>query len=123
MIDIEDNPIYLKQIIEHLIDLNNYPDININYFLSTFGTDTKIRAELVLCTGNMIVADAVASTRELSKDNVKNYIEECLLKEVAYKYIKRAIEKRKAGKVEAKASNFLRSCQCIQKEDEGQGNE
>lgn len=118
MIGIEDNPMYLKRIIKHLIELNNYPDININYFLNTFGADTRIEAELILCTGGVIIANTVVSTQELLKGDFKNYIEEYLLKEVAYKYIKRAFEKRKTDKVEIKASNFLRSCQGLWKGNE-----
>lgn len=118
MIGIEENPIYLKKIIEHLIKLNNCPDINIDYFLNTFGIDTRVEAKLILCTGDVIIANTVVSTHDLLKGDLKNYIEECLLKEVAYKYIKRAFEKRKTEKVEIKASNFLRSCQGILKENE-----
>lgn len=111
MFDIEYNSKYLHQIIKHLISLNNYPDININYFLETFGDDTRVEAELVLCTGEVITVNTIVSSRLLLEDDFKKSIEEHLLKEVAYKYIKRAFEMREADKVETKASNFLRSCQ------------
>lgn len=112
---LKDEGKYLKQIIKHLIELNNYPDININYFITTFGYKTRVEAELICCTGAILIDSTCVDTQELQNNDFKNYIEERLLREVAYKYVKRAFEKREAGKVKAKACNFLRNCQSIQK--------
>ena len=113
---------YLKQIIKHLIELNNYPDISINYYTETFNDKTRITAELILCTGEMLTANVIIDSFLLNENNLIKKIEEDLLRVVGYKYIKRAIEKRKAGGVNTRAGNFLRSCQSISKQINGGNN-
>lgn len=119
LIDFNDNPIYLKSIIKHLIELNKYPDISISYFTNPYiyGIQTKIRAELTLPTGSTITAERIGHSEDLKNEDLKNYLVESLLKEIAYRYIKRAFEKREIGDVKTKASSFGASCISILNEN------
>ena len=116
LIDFNDNPIYLKSIIKHLIELNKYPDISISYY-PYYDMQTKIRVELAFPTSSTITVERIGSSRELENEDLKNYIEVSLLKEIAYLYIKRAFEKREIGEVKTKASSFGASCISILNEN------
>lgn len=124
LIDFNNNPIYLKSIIKHLIELNKYPDISISYFTNPYiyGIQTKIRAELTFPTGSPITAERIGFFEELQNEDLKNYIKESLLKEIAYRYIKRAFEKREIGEVKVKANDFIPNLACVVlKDEQGKG--
>ena len=115
---VEYNSVYLKQIINHLIELNNYPDININYFSYEFGIKTRIRAELTTCTGEIIAGEYIVEDQVLEDKDYREYIEDCLLKEVSFKYIKRAYNAQRNKEVRTRATHYLRSCREIKREYE-----
>lgn len=114
------NAVYLKKIIRYLIELNKYPDINISHSTipDVFGMQTKIRAELTFPTGSTITAERIGFFEEFQNEDLKNYIKKSLLKEIAYRYIKRAFEKREIGEVKVKANDFILNPACVVLKDE-----
>lgn len=119
-IDMSNNAVYLKKIIRYLIELNKYPDINISHSTipDVFGMQTKIRAELTFPTGSTITAERIGFFEEFQNEDLKNYIKKSLLKEIAYRYIKRAFEKREIGEVKVKANDFILNPACVVLKDE-----
>lgn len=119
-IDINDNPVYLKKIIGRLIELNNCPDIHFKYFIDSYSSwsKTKVVAEITLCTGGSIMVIDHVDSRELQNKDFKEYVENSLLERLAYKYIKRAYDKRKTGKVKVKAEDFNLNLACVVLKDE-----
>ena len=94
------NIIELKTQLEYLNELSETPDIKIMYFPPSLGS-ARLRAELVLPSGEMIVAEESFSScccddEERTKE-LRDYVQEKLLKEIGYNYIKRAFERRKNG--------------------------
>lgn len=106
---INDNSVVFENIIRSLIELNHFPDIRINYFLDPFGIEATIKAELILSTGDSFTAYVKANTQELLEKDLKEYLEERLLKEIGYKYIKRAFKKRREGVIKTEATNVFKS--------------
>ena len=113
-IDTDDNPVYLKKIIGRLIELNNCPDIHFKYFIDSCSlwSQTKVVAEITLCTGGSIMVIDHVDSRELQNEDLKEYVENSLLEKLAYKYIKRAYDKRKTGEVKVKAEDFNLNLAC-----------
>lgn len=94
------NIIELKTQLEYLNDLAETPDIKIMYFSPSLGS-ARLRAELVLPSGEMIVAEESFSScccdDEERTKKLRDSVQEKLLKEIGYNYIKRAFERRKNG--------------------------
>ncbi len=115
--DIDVSLKFVKDMIKALIDLNKYPDISIAYYPNFMHTDyRRVRAELVLCTGEIFAAEALIHKDELTDDKFKQYLEERLLDEIACKYIRRSFEKRKNGEVTEQASHYIRWYQNVERE-------
>ena len=107
----------LRMMIKNLIEINNYPDIRINHYPTDFNYVIS-RAELITSTGEMLTAEIKSSF------NISNieFIEDNLLKEIGYKFIKRAFTERKNDKVKARASDIIDSCRNIKIEEQTNDN-
>ena len=115
--DIEITPRFVKDMLRALIKLNNYPDISITYYFDSMYRDyCKVEAELVLCSGDRLSAEALILKDELTDDKVKHYLEKALLKEIAYRYISRAFKKRKNGEVTEKAGHYIKMLSIVKEE-------
>lgn len=88
-------------------ELQQFPDIKIKYFENYIEKQTYVTAELILNWKDVIRTTASIPTEELLDKNFKKYLEERLLKEISYKYIKRSFDKRKNKEVTVEADSFL----------------
>lgn len=101
-----ENIIYSEElphkILFDLIFQNNYPDIKIMYLPNCFGGQI-VRAELVTCTGRLLCAQHEIRDEEVLKnDAFRQNIENSLLKEIGYKFLKNSFEVRKKNKDDEK---------------------
>lgn len=94
--NVTENPIYLKEKIKYLYALNNYPDIQLK--LSQEKTDEiKIRAELTLANGEIIAEERFLRELALSDENYVNSVQDDMLRNIGFLYIKRSLDERIKG--------------------------
>lgn len=99
-IDVTENPIYLKEKIRYLYALNNYPDIKIKIASTVYeetGGQVKIWAELTLPNGEILKEERLVSELSLSDEGYINAVQDDMLRDIGFHYIKRSFEERLKG--------------------------
>lgn len=102
------NIIDLKAQVEYLNELAETPDIRLMTSSCSFGK-IRLRAELVLPSGEMIVSEKFyddCQCDEKEENELRDYIQDQQLRDIGYNFIKRAYEKRKSGKCQVDATNY-----------------
>jgi hypothetical protein len=95
--DITENSIFLKEKIRYLNFLATYPDIKIKIFEE--GSDVRFRAELTLPNGEIIVEEREINEHLLKNQELVSVMQDDMLKNIGFNYLKRSYEERKQGNV------------------------
>ena len=98
--DITENPIFLKEKIRCLNLLATYPDIKILIFNE--GSIVRLRAELILPNGEMIVEERDFYEKLLTNEEFMIVMQDDMLKNIGFNYLKRSFDARRKGDVNIK---------------------
>lgn len=102
--------VYLREALRTLIQLNFYPDIRISTYDSF---ETQFVGELVMSDGQIIKCERWINRNLLKNDDsLFERIEDDILREIGFMYLKRAFEKRQKEDL-PKSSNRMYTIRAI----------
>ena len=114
---VTENPIYLKEKIRYLYALNNYPDIQIK-LSQEYSDRIKLRAELTLANGDILTEERYLSELSFSDERFVNAIQDDMLKDIGFHYIKRSFDERTKGNCNIKVGHVYYAIKDIVKNSE-----
>ena len=104
--------VYLREALRTLIQLNFYPDIRISTYDSF---ETQFVGELIMSDGHIFRAERCVDKFLLkNEDSLFERVEDDILREIGFMYLKRSFEKRQKEDL-PKSSNHMYTIKAIKK--------